>query len=119
MDLVSLVDGEICDVKKINKEEYFLIITERLDIPYDPLLKILGSVSELPLKSEKISFEDVEKENYSSDDISKILEKLWEDIEITNISEIFWPIWNIVFYKENNLEDSEIIKIDAVLGQQI
>lgn len=119
MDLVSLVDGEICDVKKINKEEYFLIITERLDIPYDPLLKILGSVSELPLKSEKISFEDVEKENYSSDDISKILEKLWADIEITNISEIFWPIWNIVFYKENNLEDSEIIKIDAVLGQQI
>lgn len=118
-DLVSLVDNGICDVKVINKEEYFLINTKKLDIPYDPLLKIISSISELPLKSEENLLKDsIEKENYTKEDFEKILSKLWQNIEITEVSNIFWPIWNIVF--ENTPKDfSKVLKIDAVLGQKI
>ena len=118
-DLISLVDSGICDVKVINQEEYFLIITKKIDIPYDPLLKIISSLSELPLKSEENILEEaIESENYTKEDLETTLLKLWKTIEITDVSNIFWPIWNIVF--ENTQKDSfPALKIDAVLGQKI
>ena len=118
-DLISLVDSGICDVKVINQEEYFLIITKKIDIPYDPLLKIISSLSELPLKSEENILEEaIESENYTKEDFETMLSKLWKTIEITEVSNIFWPIWNIVF--ENTQKDSfPALKIDAVLGQKI
>ncbi|HPV65953.1 MAG TPA: DUF87 domain-containing protein [archaeon] len=114
-DLISLVDRNLADVDIINKKESFRI-KRRIDLPFAPEYEILTSINQLPLKKQLISKSDIQEE-ISEEIIVNRLEKLWPDIEITEITEIFWPLWDIV--SKDKRANERKIYVDAVIGQII
>ena len=114
-DLISLVDRNLADVDIINKKESFRI-KRRIDLPFHPRYDILTSINHLPLKKQLISKSDIQEE-ISEEIIVSRLEKLWPDIEITEITEIFWPLWEIIS-KDKRANERAII-VDGVIGQII
>lgn len=114
-DLISLVDRNLVDVDIINKKESFRI-KRKIDLPFHPGYDILTSINHLPLKKQLISKSDIQEE-ISEEIIVSRLEKLWSYIEITEISEIFWPLWEIIS-KDKRANERGII-VDAVIGQII
>jgi uncharacterized protein len=114
-DLISLVDRNLADVDIINKKESFRI-KRRIDLPFHPGYDILTSINHLPLKKQLISKSDIQEE-ISEEIIVSRLEKLWPDIEITEISEIFWPLWEII--SKDKRANQRAIIVDAVIGQII
>lgn len=114
-DLISLVDRNLADVDIINKKESFRI-KRRIDLPFNPGYDVLSSINNLPLKKQLISKSDIQEE-ISEEVIVSRLEKLWQDIEIVEISEIFWPLWQII--SKDKRANERIIFVDAVIGQII
>ncbi len=113
-DLVSLVDRRLVDVDIINKQESFRI-KRKIDVPFSPKLSILSSMIDLPLKKQLIAIEENNPDEISKKQIVERLEKFWQDIEIDDIGEIFWPIWEII--SKDKRANERVVLVDAVLGQ--
>ncbi|MFA5745964.1 MAG: DUF87 domain-containing protein [archaeon] len=112
-DLISLVDRELADVDLINKQEAFRI-KRKIDVPFSPKLSILSSVTDLPLKKQLIPIVEDEEE-ISKEEIDERLNKLWQNIEVVDIEEVFWPIWEI--NSRDKRANDRFVLVDAVLGQ--
>ncbi|MFA7133269.1 MAG: hypothetical protein WC108_08235, partial [Bacteroidales bacterium] len=114
-DLFSLADRNLIDISKSKEEDKFRI-KRSIDIPFSPKHEIIPSLKNLSLKKQLISRIDIDEE-LTNEYFCENLEKLWQNIEIKNTEEIYWPIWKIKFIDKKANE--RIVIVDSVLGQII
>ncbi len=89
-------------------------LSKTVDIPYRPEHKILESINNLPQTKKQLLLSNKLEPRKNSEKISKILEKLWKNVEITSVEEIYWPIWHIILVDSNFKE--RVVLVDGVLG---
>ncbi len=89
-------------------------ISKNFDVPYSPEHKILESIKDLPLTKKQLLLSNKLEPKKDSKEIIKTLEKLWKNIEVTSVEEIYWPIWNIVLV-DNSFKE-RVVLVDGVLG---
>ncbi|MDD3178465.1 MAG: hypothetical protein PHR26_03010, partial [Candidatus ainarchaeum sp.] len=80
----------IIDISKNNNISIFKL-SKDFDVPFNPTHKILYSLDDLSLRKEIVEF--FETIVYPIDIVKDNLNKLWWNLEIISIEEIFWPIW--------------------------
>ncbi len=106
-------EKKILDVSVKHDVEVYRL-SKNFDLPYNPEHKILESLNDLPQTKKQLSFNNIVDSKVSSEKITSLLERLWADIEITSVDEIYWPVWHIVFVDSNFKE--RVVVVDAVLG---
>jgi uncharacterized protein len=112
--LDKLVKKNIIGKEKIkDKTEYYLKKT--FDIPSNPLHAILPSIGKRPI----IEVESVPilEPKISEKEIAELLKKLWKNINIREINQLYLPVWEGVLKKKTGEE--RIIKIDGINGKKI
>jgi len=96
--------------KKTDKKIYW--IKEKIDLPPNERHEILASISSLPfVKAEALS---MELENYSKEQASDAIKKLWPSVIIKKIEPLYKPAWHIVLSEDAN---EKTVLIDAVNGK--
>ncbi len=97
------------------KDDFYFSLKKELDLPPSPLHGILSSIGRRPI----IEVESIGmlQPNFSDKDAAEIVKKLWHNITIREISQLFLPIWEGVLKKKTGEE--RIVMIDAINGKQI
>ena len=101
--------GALID-KKSGKRTYGL--KEKLDLPPSERHELLSSLNSLPfVRAQVIS---KERELFLRTDIPKVLGKLWKNVVVKNVTELYKPMWvaNLVLKGK----EREVL-IDAVTGK--
>ncbi len=96
--------------KRSGKASY--MAKQKVDLPPNERHDMLGSLAQLPfVKAEALS---VERGEYSQEDVSEALKKLWGGIIVKKIEPLYRPVWHIVL----SLDAKErVVLIDAVTGK--
>ncbi len=89
-------------------------VSKNFDVPYTPEHKILESLNNLPQTKKQLISSNILDSFVSKEKVSKNLERLWANIEITSVEDIYWPIWHIVLVDSNFKE--RVVLVDGVLG---
>lgn len=112
--LEKLAIKDMVDVTK-SKEEFYYFLKKKFDLPPSPLHSILPSIGRRPI----IEIESVSiiPPNYSEKEIADLIKKLWKNITIREISQLFLPVWEGVLKKKTGEE--RIVMIDGINGKQI
>ncbi|MBI2598427.1 MAG: ATP-binding protein [Candidatus Diapherotrites archaeon] len=96
-------------VDKEGKRSYWL--KEKLDLPPSERHEMLSSINSLPfVRAETLS---VEQGFFAKKDIPAVLQKLWKNIVVKEISEIYRPMW-VATVSGDKIERK--IMVDAVTG---
>ncbi|MFH1752423.1 MAG: DUF87 domain-containing protein, partial [archaeon] len=83
-----------------------------LDLPRNPTHKLLESVNELGYT--KITGAKTLKEKFGEKKVKESLQRLWPNIEITEINKVFMPVWSATVVGETNKE----VMVSAITGQR-
>jgi len=101
-------------VKRVKKKQAVLFsLNKKFDLPSTPLHPMHSTVRKLPLVETEVLMK--ESERYSKKDVSAMLRKIWKQLVVKNVEEIYWPVF------EGTLEGKEGEKsrvlVDAVTGK--
>ncbi|MFH1588487.1 MAG: DUF87 domain-containing protein [Candidatus Diapherotrites archaeon] len=104
----------IASVKEANKGKQFFFLKKKLDLPLDPGISLLESISKMPF----VQPEAVRKEfeNYSKDDAVNALKKLWPRITVKKTNELLQPKW-IATLNAKGMERK--LFLDGVTGKPV
>lgn len=98
--------------KKTNKKMYW--VKERLDLPPSERHELLQSLNNLPFVRADVV--NKEREVYGKELIPELLGKLWENVVVKDIGEIYKPVWEATLILEGK---ERKVSVDAVTGKVI
>jgi len=112
----KLVEKKIAIVsKQEEKIIYALKNKDIIDLPKNPLYSILSSIGKMPIT--EVEAVSIIQPKLSEKEIPALLKKLWGNITVKEITNLFLPIWEGVLKKRTGEERTQ--KIDAINGNQI
>lgn len=98
-----------------NKDDFYYFLKKEFDLPPSPLHSILSSIGRRPIiEVESVS---ITPPKYSESEIAEVIKKLWKNITIREISQLFLPVWEGVLKKKTGEE--RIVMIDGINGKLI
>ncbi len=111
--LQKLIDaGYVSNIinKRTGKGGYLL--KQKIDIPPNERHELLGSLGSLPfVKAEALS---VEREKYSAEHAAESLKRLWPNIIVKKVEQLYRPLWEIALSFDAK---RRLVIIDAVNGK--
>jgi len=102
----ATVDG------KTGKKFYWL--KDKIDLPPHERHELLESLSRVPFtKAEALS---MERPSFSREQIPEILKKLWKNVVVKRVEDVYRPVWEVQLESGRN---QRIVVVDAVIGKLI
>ena len=83
-----------------------------IDLPLEPEHELLESLGKMPFVSASVMAKC--REQFPKEKIPELLRKLWPNVKVKSIAEIYRPIWHAVLESEGT---EKTIRIDAVTGK--
>jgi uncharacterized protein len=109
-----LVAKKLVNMSK-NKDVEYYSLKEKMDLPLSPLHGILPSIGKRPIR-ELESVATIRPE-INENDIPDLLKKLWGNVVVKEIVEIYLPVWEGVLKKKTGEE--RVARIDAISGNRL
>ncbi len=83
-----------------------------IDLPIEPEHELLESLGKMPFVSAPVMAKC--REEFGREKIPELLRKLWANVKVKGIAEIYRPIWRAVLDSEGT---EKTIRIDAITGK--
>jgi hypothetical protein len=97
---------------KTGKKFYWL--KEKIDLPPHERHELLESLSRVPfVKAEALA---MERPTFNREQVPEILRKLWKNVVVKRIDEVYKPVWEVMLESGSN---QRIVVVDAVIGKII
>ncbi len=96
------------------KEKSFYVLKEKLDIPPSETHSMLDSLNLLPFS--KTDVVEKEMEIFSKSDVTKALSKLWKNVVVKRVTEVYRPVWIGLLSSGG---EQRTVLLDAVTGKVI
>ncbi len=112
--LESLAKKDLIRVEKI-KETIVYSLKKEFDLPPSPLHTIMASIGKRPI----IEVESIPmlEPKIKEKDAAELIKKIWHNVTIKEITQLFLPVWEGVLKKKTGEERT--IKIDGINGKLI
>lgn len=110
--LAEKMDGKgLLEKDKIAGKNVYARAVE-IDLPLAPEHELLESLGKMPFVSASVMAKC--REQFAKEKIPELLRKLWPNVKVKSIAEIYRPIWRAVLDSEGT---EKTIRIDAITGK--
>ncbi|MFA5358033.1 MAG: ATP-binding protein [archaeon] len=110
-----LLEKELVNVSKASDREFYSLNAKEIDLPQNPLHEILDSIGKRPIT--EIESAAAIQPAIAQKDVQDLLKKLWGNITVREITELYLPVWEGVMKKRTGEERIE--RIDAINGNRL
>lgn len=113
--LEALAEKGLVLVSKGKEAELYSLNEKEIDLPQNPLHEILGSIGKRPIT--EIESAAAIQPSVQQKDVPDFLKKLWGNVTVREITELYLPVWEGVMKKKTGEERIE--RIDAINGNRL
>ncbi len=110
--LASLAESGLVFAGSRNGKEVFKL-REKLDLPPSEGHPLLASLSSMPL--ERLDAAEREREPYTKQQVLEVVKKLWPNVVVKHITEVYRPVYKAVY--GNAAGEERALYIDGITGK--